>query len=67
MGREFVVKGVNPLGRIVELVMVADTAADARAIAEDTGLLYVVVKENPAPSPPATSPQASPGTQEPPN
>ena len=51
MGKEFVVKGVNPLGRIVEVLVLADTAADARAAVEDIGLLFVVVNESVPPTP----------------
>ena len=51
MQRQFHIKGVNPLGRVVQFVMLADTATDAKAAAEETGLKFVVVTEPVPPKP----------------
>lgn len=46
MSRVFCVKGVNPgTGRIVELLLVAATATDAKRNAQESGLRHVVVSE----------------------
>jgi type II secretory pathway component PulF len=57
MATQFAVKGVSPLGRIVKLAIVADTAEDAKAKAEEQGLKFVVVKEGASPDAPPAQPQ----------
>ena len=62
MPKQFAVRGVNPLGRIVEMVVVADSAAQAKAKAEDTGLQFVVAREANEPRAPESGP--GPSTEE---
>ena len=43
MDSDFLIRGVNPLGRIVELRLTAPSADEAKKQAEGSGLRYVVV------------------------
>lgn len=61
MAKSFVIKGVNPAtGRVVEIVIDAETMVDAKAKAEDAGLEMVTVSldelrgshSDPDPTPP---------------
>ena len=70
MGQEFVVKGVTPLGRVVETVVRADSESAAREKASGLGLRFASVRPAnsgapaappaPPPAPPAAPPAAPP-------
>jgi len=47
MAKHFHVRGINPLGRVAELVIVEDYAEAAKLKAEETGLRFVIVSEEP--------------------
>ena len=51
MSKQFSVKGVNPAGRVMEALTLADGATDAKTKAEKAGLKLVVVTEEPAITP----------------
>ena len=47
MAKHYHVRGINPMGRVVELVIVEDYAEAAKVKAEETGLRFVIVSEEP--------------------
>lgn len=47
VANRFTVRGINPKGKLIEFVMVAESQQDAKQKAEDAGLRFVVV--TPAP------------------
>jgi type II secretory pathway component PulF len=53
MSKVFIVKGIDPGGRIAEFVVIADADADARTKAQEAGLKHVIVRESKAGEPPA--------------
>ena len=48
MRKTFIIKGINPgIGRVVQLTLVAESAAEAKAKAEEAGLELVTVQPAP--------------------
>ena len=46
MQKVYVMRGVNPLARVVEFELLAASEADAKAKAEEQGLKFVVVSQD---------------------
>lgn len=49
MPRVYTVKGVGPLARVVELLVVAESPEEAKRLIEEIGVQFVVVSEPKAP------------------
>jgi hypothetical protein len=60
MTKVFRARGVAPLGRVVELVVVAESAAEAQRMVEDAGVQFVVISDHPARLAPPSSSHTSP-------